>query len=436
MLQCIETLFSYRLLMINEPLSLWTPGLSLLQVSTHSLIVLFYYSISILVIYVLYQHRSGLYTGILMLLGAFTLASGTSHLMEVWALLHPTHWLTNGIEAIAVVMDLLTVLLAALLLLNVILDFNKDSEGVATSGESALPWEAKTLSATQTHQLDAELEQQVNEQIAALQRNHPQFKSELHGRVRWLEELGLLQSLCALISEADDFQSALCVALRLVCEVTNWDYGEAWLPSADNSVLECTPAWYSKTTRLEQFRLSREKLILPRNTALPGRVWTSRRPEWIEDISALADTSVVRPQARFAGLKAAFGVPILIGDRVLAVLAFFITQSRAEDEQLVELVSAVATQLGLVIQRKQLEEELRQEKDFSKTLIETSSAFFVVVDAQGRMIMMNQAFLEAVGYTLDEVLGADYLLTFAPRRDRKSIYKTFKQLIKSRQSIL
>src|ERR687885_1100776 len=188
MLQCIETLFSYRLLMINEPLSLWTPGLSLLQVSTHSLIVLFYYSISILVIYFLYQHRSGPYTGILMLLGAFTLASGTSHLMEVWALLHPTHWLTNGIEAIAVVMDLLTVLLAALLLLNVIRDFNKDSEEVATSGESALPWEAKTLSATQTHQLDAELEQQVNEQIAALQRNHPQFKSELHGRVRWLEE--------------------------------------------------------------------------------------------------------------------------------------------------------------------------------------------------------------------------------------------------------
>jgi diguanylate cyclase (GGDEF)-like protein/PAS domain S-box-containing protein len=371
-----------------------------------------------------------------MLLGAFTLASGTSHLMEVWALLHPTHWLTNGIEAIAVVMDLLTVLLAALLLLNVILDFNKDSEEVATSGESALPWEAKTLSATQTHQLDAELEQQVNEQIAALQRNHPQFKSELHGRVRWLEELGLLQSLCALISEADDFQSALCVALRLVCEVTNWDYGEAWLPSADNSVLECTPAWYSKTTRLEQFRLSREKLILPRNTALPGRVWTSRRPEWIEDISALADTSVVRPQARVAGLKAAFGVPILIGDRVLAVLAFFITQSRAEDEQLVELVSAVATQLGLVIQRKQLEEELRQEKDFSKTLIETSSAFFVAVDAKGRTIMMNQAFLEAVGYTLDEVLGADYLLTFARACDRKSLYKTFKQLVKSRQPIL
>jgi PAS domain S-box-containing protein len=67
------------------------------------------------------------------------------------------------------------------------------------------------------------------------------------------------------------------------------------------------------------------------------------------------------------------------------------------------------------MQRKQLEEELRQERDFSKTLIETSSAFFVAVDAQGRIIMMNQALLNAVGYTLEEVLGADYLLTVCTR---------------------
>jgi hypothetical protein len=44
---------------------------------------------------------------------------------------------------------------------------------------------------------------------------------------------------------------------------------------------------------------------------------------------------MVRPQAQVAGLKAGFGVPILMGDRVLAVLTFFISHSRAEDDQLV-----------------------------------------------------------------------------------------------------
>ena len=457
MLQGFETLFPNDLLMLHEPWYFWTPGLNWLQVSSHALIVIFYYSISILVIYVLSQRGAIPYAGgILLLLGAFALASGTTHVMEIWAVWYPNSWLARGIEANTAATALFTVLLGGLLLpkvlvqpramslrtsLKTIFDFNYTNATAAnhqvdSSDESASPLDNQTLDIVQTQQLDSELEQQVNEQIAALQRNNPQLKSDIPGRVRWLEELGLLQSLCALISEAPDFHSALCVALRLVCEVTNWDYGEAWLPRADNSVLECTPAWYSKTMTLEEFRLSTQKLTLPPNTGLPGRVWTSRRPEWIEDFSALADMSAVRPQARTAGLKSAFGVPILMGDRVLAVLTFFLTQSRAEDEQLVELVSAVATQLGLVMQRKQLEEELRHEKDFSKTLIETSSAFFVAVDADGRTIVMNQAFLDAVGYTFNEVYGAHYLLTLARECDRKSLYRTFKKVVKWGQPVL
>jgi hypothetical protein len=349
MLQGFETLFPNDLLMLHEPWYFWTPGLNWLQVSSHALIVIFYYSISILVIYVLSQRGAIPYAGgILLLLGAFALASGTTHVMEIWAVWYPNSWLARGIEANTAATALFTVLLGGLLLpkvlvqprsvslrtsLKTIFDFNYANAAannpVDTSRASAPALDNQTLDLVQTQQLDSELEQQVNEQIAALQRNNPQLKSEIHGRVRWLEELGLLQSLCALISEAPDFHSALCVALRLVCEVTNWDYGEAWLPRADNSALECTPAWYSKTMTLEEFRLSTQKLTLPPNTGLPGRVWTSRRPEWIEDFSALADTSAVRPQAQTAGLKSAFGVPILMGDRVLAVLTFFLTQSRA-----------------------------------------------------------------------------------------------------------
>ena len=30
-----------------------------------------------------------------------------------------------------------------------------------------------------------------------------------------------------------DFEGALEVALRKLCEVTGWSYGEAWIPQAD-----------------------------------------------------------------------------------------------------------------------------------------------------------------------------------------------------------
>ncbi len=527
MLKYWEALYFDGLLMLHEPWNPPTSRLSWLHVSSHSLIALFYYSISILLVCFLRQRPNLPFARILMLLGAFTLASGTTHLMEAGSLWHPTSWWLEGIEANTVVIALFAVLLTVLSLPKV-LELVIGDWGLGRAGKAGETREAGEPGEAGEAREVGEVEEKLSS-CGTFPRTTPLSQSpvpnslEIQGRVRWLEELGLLQSLSALISEAPDFDSALRVALRLVCEVTHWDYGEAWLPRPDNSVLECSSAWHGNTTTLTEFRLWREKLAFPPNSGLPGRVWSSRRPEWIEDISdergmmndeqgnnssfcihhssslkccdsvmrsdsdsvsdseALATqgaseqasaytatgnamlfdhattlrllqrstqtlratqgasaggNSVPRPLATVAGFKAGFAVPILMGDRVLAVLTFFITQFRAEDKQLVELVSAVATQLGLVMQRKQLEEELRQEKDFSKTLIETSSAFFVAVDHKGRMIMMNQEFLKAAGYTLDEVSGTEYLSTFTRQGDRKALYKTFKQLVKRKQSIL
>ena len=57
-----------------------------------------------------------------------------------------------------------------------------------------------------------------------------------------------------------------------------------------------------------------------------------------------------------AGLKAALGVPILSGDKVIAVLEFFLSEPREEDERLVKVIAAVAAQISLVVERKQAEE--------------------------------------------------------------------------------
>ncbi len=424
----------------------WQPGLIWLDITTASLIALSYYSIFLLLIfYVWHQHQKLPYVGILIILGTLTLASGTTHLIDLWTLWHSNDWLAVGIEAINAAIPVFTVLLSLLLLPKVRSQLHPTQPQLANQalGEEirlsdrhspAVAFEEiYALHLEQIHQLKAELEQRFNEQTAALQQRNEQLKSEIDGGQRSSEELRLVQSLMQAMSEAPDFHSALCTTLRLVCEVTNWDYGEVWLPSRDNTVLECSSAWYGNTPNLELFRQTSEKLTFPPNIGLPGRVWVSQEPEWIEDVSVLPKAVFVRPQAEASGLTSGFAVPIIIGDYVLAVLTFFITQTRAVDQRWVELVSTVATQLGLVIQRKQLEEQLRQERDFSKTLIETSSAFFVAIDARGKIIMMNQGCLNALGYTLDEVLGTDYLSTFVPKANRKSLAKSFRQLVNLRQ---
>lgn len=173
------------------------------------------------------------------------------------------------------------------------------------------------------------------------------------------EEIQLLQTLTQTISEALDFHTALSLALSQVCEVTDWDYGEAWIPCKDGMVLELSPVWYSSNRRgsasvaaLEQFRVCSEAFILPPATGLPGRVWSSQQPEWIPDVSAHSETYFLRNQiAKAVGLRAGFGVPILANHQVLAVLVFFMLEAREEDTRLVGLVAAVAIELGEVLQR-------------------------------------------------------------------------------------
>lgn len=226
------------------------------------------------------------------------------------------------------------------------------------------------------------------------------------------EEVRLLQITTHAIGEALDFHSALEVALQKICEATGWNYGEAWVPSADGTVLECSPAsylsdrpWFKKhphpypLTPLETFRRASENLIFPYNARLPGRIWASQQPEWVKDVSLEPDAIFVRSQlAKTAGLKAGLGVPILSDGQVLAVLVFFMVRSCEEDKRLMELVSAVAMQLGSIIQRKQAEESLRQAEERYRGIFENAVEGIFQTTPNGIYVSANPALARIYGY--------------------------------------
>ncbi len=186
-----------------------------------------------------------------------------------------------------------------------------------------------------------------------------QIKDKTVALVKTEEELRLLQTMILTIIESKDTHAAFGTVLRKVCETTGWIYGEAWVPGPNGTQLECCPSWYSKVEGLEKFRKVSEGCTFLPGKGLPGRVWLSKKPVWIRDVTVDANFPRVN-LAREHGLKAAMAIPVLANDTVVAVMAFFVFESRAEDERLVGLVSAIAAQLGLVIQRIQMEETIRQ----------------------------------------------------------------------------
>ena len=182
----------------------------------------------------------------------------------------------------------------------------------------------------------------------------------------------LLQSITQEISEAESFHSALKIVLQKVCETTGWVFGETWVPSSDGTRLECSPSWYSSSEGLKKFRSNSEKFTFLPGVGLPGRVWTSKRPAWVEDVTK--DTNFPRAAiAMEAGIRAGAAIPILAGKEIVAVMDFFMLELKKEDERFIKFISSIAAQIGLVMQRKKAERRLAIQYSVVRVLAETAT---------------------------------------------------------------
>ncbi|MEA5628163.1 sensor histidine kinase [Nostoc sp. UHCC 0251] len=87
---------------------LWKPSLVWLNIISDSLIALVYYSIPIILIYFVHKRKDFPFKWILLLFGAFIVSCGTTHVMDVWTLWHPTYWLSTLIKLITAIISLYT----------------------------------------------------------------------------------------------------------------------------------------------------------------------------------------------------------------------------------------------------------------------------------------------------------------------------------------
>src|SRR5262249_10355536 len=154
-----------------------------------------------------------------------------------------------------------------------------------------------------------------------------------------------------------DTRATLETALRVFCESTGWAAGQAWLLGEGD--LRCAAAWHQgdDDALAQLMAASRDhRLVAP--DPLIDRLLAEKRARGGRDLAG-APESPRAQAARAAGLRASFAVPVLDGDAPIAVLEFHAAEPRDEDERLLTMVNAVASQLGTLVKRKRAEEQLR-----------------------------------------------------------------------------
>jgi PAS domain S-box-containing protein len=110
MLEVLKHLFASGGFIPHGHCFLWKPALVWLHVMSDSLIAIAYYSIPITLVYFVHKRDDLPFNWIFLLFGAFIVACGTSHVMEIWTLWHPTYWLSGFIKVITALISLYTAL--------------------------------------------------------------------------------------------------------------------------------------------------------------------------------------------------------------------------------------------------------------------------------------------------------------------------------------
>ncbi len=110
MLELFNKLFLTKQFIPHGHCYLWKPGLVWLHIVSDSLIGLAYYSIPITLVYFVRKRQDLPFNWIFLLFGTFIVACGTTHLMEIWTLWHPTYWLSGAIKAITAFVSVYTAL--------------------------------------------------------------------------------------------------------------------------------------------------------------------------------------------------------------------------------------------------------------------------------------------------------------------------------------
>lgn len=244
---------------------------------------------------------------------------------------------------------------------------------------------------------------------------------------------GQAEALMDLVLGGDLSQSSFERALASITETCSEQIGtervSVWLYDDDFIFLRCVDL-YERSTRCHS---KGEQL---RATDVPGYTSHHQRGRVVVATDVLTDARTKEiPESYFRArdIRSLLDAPVWLGERIRGVLSFQQTGHRrsfSPDEERFALLMATVVALCLQIdERRQAEETLRAERDFSNTLIQSSPAFLVAIRPDGSTMMINQSMLLALGYLVDEVPGTDYVSTFVPEEDRQAVKAILSALV-------
>ena len=208
------------------------------------------------------------------------------------------------------------------------------------------------------------------------------------------------------LGSAESLTDAAPAILESICENLDWPIAALWLVDHDAQRLRCVEVRTGRSVSTADFAQMSRATLFPSGVGLPGRVWATGKPAWIEDV--VRDSNFPRaPAARQAGVHGAFAFPICLADEVLGVVECFHRSVLTVDVDLLKTMSTVGNQLGQFIGRKRVETAVLAGQRQTRAILETALDAIIGMDHQGLITDFNAAAERTFGYAARDAIGRE-----------------------------
>ena len=183
-----------------------------------------------------------------------------------------------------------------------------------------------------------------------------------------------------------------------------FDLVELWRADTGHQVLRYGSMWMAADCVFPSTLAKSSIREFVPGEGLPGQVWMQGTSVWVEDIRTDVRFNS-RDGAKSDGLITCWGVPVRVGNQVIAVIEFYSRKRMAAEVEIMATVETVCASIGQFLGRSVQEKRVTELNRQKESILNTVADGILGTDQHGRVTFANPAAARMLGTVPNALTG-------------------------------